>query len=148
MKKAAIIVLFLLVSIAAYAKRPLSFDRFALDDKKAATVKIIETEYKGRFTVDEWGGYVITVDKNKTVSIYFEDDMISHIAVEVRNCKYSDYLALLHKMIAKYGDPKGGYADEGKYQLYFWPDDPPFDTSIAVSFQEPFTVTESVLYGK
>lgn len=148
MKKTIFILAFLLILTSAYARRPVSFDKFVLDDDKTATVKMIEKEYKGKYTIDEWGGYAIAVDANKTVTVYFEGDLISYISVEHKNIKYSDYLSLVNKIILKHGEPKGSYEDEEKYLIYWWATDPLHDVRISITFKEPYTVKEMVFYGK
>jgi hypothetical protein len=148
MKTTAFILCFLLIVTFAFARRPVSFDKFALDDDKTATMKTIEKEYKGKYTVDEWGGYEIAVGANKTVIIYFEGDSISHIYVEHKNMKYSDYLDLVNKLVLKHGEPKGSYVDEEIYITYWWATDPLHDVRVSISLDAPYTVTEMVFYGK
>jgi hypothetical protein len=148
MKKIIFMVAFLLIFVSAYARRPISFNKFALDEDQTATVKIIEQQYKGKYTVDEWGGYAIAVDADKTVTVYFEGDVICYISVEQRNMKYSAYLSLVNKIISKHGEPKGSYIDEGTYLIYWWASDPEHDVRISITLKEPYTVTEMVFYGQ
>jgi hypothetical protein len=149
MKKSACLVLFLLIAAASWAKSPLSFSRFALDDDKTATIKIIEKDFKGKYTLDEeWDGYIITLEANKTLYVYFENERISSITVEFTDMKYTDYLALVGKIVDKYGDPKGAYIYDEIMTTYWWPKNPSFDMRIYITLGSPFTVRESVFYGK
>ena len=67
MKNIFLILVFVFIITSVYAQRPVTFDRFALDDDKNQTIRIIENEYRGKFTIDEYGAYIITVNAVTTV---------------------------------------------------------------------------------
>jgi hypothetical protein len=153
MKKALCMIAFSATLACLYAQRAVLFDRIALDGDQAAAVKLIEREFNGRYSVEEWGGYVIALDSVTTVHIGFDYGKVDSIYVERLASSYGEFLALASKVMAAYGEPKGTYAHENGYNLYWWgyrkgDEYPSFDVRVSVSFEEPYKITESLFHGK
>jgi len=148
MKNILLLLVFVFMITSVYAQRPITFDKFALDDDKSETIKIIEKEYNGKYTVGEYGSYTIAINDFTAVFIYFEGDKVDYISVEQKNCTYAVFLDLINEIINKQGEPRGSYVDDKIYVIYWWAKNPSHDLRVTITLSSPFTVNELVFYGK
>jgi len=116
-------------------------------------VSIIKNEYSGRYSINEYGGYVIEKDADTTIEIYFENYKVSYISVEQRNITYANFLDIANTIIEQQGEPKNTYMyEEDVYALYWWgkdliQNDILFDYRLSVTLGDSYTVVEAVFYG-
>jgi hypothetical protein len=148
MKNALITLILFFTVTALWAKSPVSFTKFSLDDTKDSVEKVLKAEYKGKYTVDEWGGYTVDIGAGRSVEIGMEDGKVTYVSVKQGEGNYIDFLKLQTLICQKHGNPAGYYSDEEGLTVYWYAADYAFDHRISLSSTAPYSWTETVFYGK